>query len=64
MGHILLAPDIFKPFVLGTVASETGSGAGLSQVANGVQHQVTYIRSKQLKPLEELGCGRQKISDH
>ena len=49
MGHIPVAPDISNAFVLGTDASETGSGAGLSQVVNGVQHPVTYIRSKQLK---------------
>ena len=50
---VLKSPDLSKPFVLQTDASERGIGAVLSQYAqDGEEHQVAYY-SRKLLPREE-----------
>ena len=49
---ILCSPDVTKPFVLQTDASESGIGAVLSQAdEEGVEHPVAYY-SRKLLPRE------------
>ncbi|XP_056622843.1 retrovirus-related Pol polyprotein from transposon 17.6 [Triplophysa dalaica] len=48
---ILHAPDFGCPFILQTDASDTGLGAVLSQLKDGIEHPVVYI-SRKLTPAE------------